>query len=97
MFPNLSEVRLSDVFDVVIVATLIWVSIAWLQNTRARLSLLGIAILGAFYFLAQQFEFQLTTWLLQGFFAVVVLSKKNWLFTRRFLSKCWCGKADQRE
>ena len=73
VFPSFSEVRLSDVLDVVIVATLIWVSIAWLQNTRARLSLLGIAILGAFYFLAQQFEFQLTTWLLQGFFAVVVL------------------------
>ena len=73
MFSSLTEVRLSDVLDVVIVATLIWVGIAWLQNTRARLSLLGIAILGGFYLLAQQFEFQLTSWLLQGFFAVVVL------------------------
>lgn len=73
MFSALNEIRLSDVLDVAIVAALLWVGIAWLQATRARLALLGIAIVGAFYFLAQQFEFQLTTWLLQGFFAVVVL------------------------
>ena len=73
MFPILDEVRLTDVLDVAIVAALLWTGIAWLQATRARLAVLGLAILGAFYFAVQQLDFQLTSLLLQGFFAVVVL------------------------
>lgn len=73
MWVAVSEIRLSDIVDVVIVAALLWTGIAWLQTTRSRIALLGIAILGGFYFIAQQLEFQLTSWLLQGFFAVVVL------------------------
>ena len=69
----MSEIRLSDIVDVVIVAALLWTGIAWLQTTGSRIALLGIAILGGFYLIAQQLEFQLTSWLLQGFFAVVVL------------------------
>ena len=73
MLPNFSEIRLSDIVDVLIVAAMLWTGIVWLQVTRARMALLGIAILGAFYVVVQQLGFQLTTWLLQGFFAVVVL------------------------
>ena len=73
MFPNFSEIRLSDIIDVLIVAAMLWTGIIWLQVTRARMAVVGIAILGAFYVIVQQLGFQLTTWLLQGFFAVVVL------------------------
>jgi len=59
--------------DVLIVAGLFWVGISWLKNTRARLALPGIIILAVLYFLARLFDFQLTTYILQGFFAAFVL------------------------
>lgn len=73
MFPSLSEFGLTDLLDVAIVAALLWTGIAWLQATRARLAVLGLAILGVFYFVVQQLGFHLTSRLLEGFFAVVVL------------------------
>ena len=73
MIPNFSEIRLSDIVDVLIVAAMLWTGIIWLQVTRARMALLGIAILGVFYVVVQQLGFHLTSRLLEGFFAVVVL------------------------
>jgi uncharacterized protein (TIGR00159 family) len=40
---------------------------------HARMALLGLAFLGIFYLLARQFELQLTAWIFQGFFAVLVV------------------------
>ena len=71
--PSLAEIRVSDVIDVAIVSALLWTSIAWLRASRARVALIGLAALGGLYWIVQQLEFQLTSWLLQGFFAVVVL------------------------
>ncbi len=71
--PFLAELRLSDVVDMAIVAGLLWVGIAWLRNSRARLALVGLAALGALYLSARGFDLRLTTWLLQGFFAVGAL------------------------
>ncbi len=68
--PFLAELRLSDVVDMTIVAGLLWVGITWLRHSRARLALVGLAALGALYLSARGFDLRLTTWLLQGFFAV---------------------------
>jgi len=65
--------HLSTLGDILIVAGLFWVGISWLKNTRARLALPGIVILGGLYFLARLLDFQLTTYILQGFFAAFVL------------------------
>ncbi len=73
MFPTLAEIRFSDVVDVAIVAALLFMGIRWLRAARARIALLGLGLVGALYGIVQQLQFQLTTWLLQGFFAVVVL------------------------
>jgi diadenylate cyclase len=73
VLPTLAEIRVTDVIDVAIVSALLWTSIAWLRASRARVALLGLALLGALYWVVQQLHFQLTSWLLQGFFAVVVL------------------------
>lgn len=37
------------------------------------MALLGLAFLGIFYLVAQQFKLQLTAWIFQGFFAVLVI------------------------
>jgi uncharacterized protein (TIGR00159 family) len=71
--PFLAELELSDAVDMAIVAGLLWVGIAWLRNSRARLALVGLAALGALYLSARGFDLRLTTWLLQGFFAVGAL------------------------
>ncbi len=56
-----------------IVAALLWFGIAWLRNTRARLALPGILIIGGLFFIAKLLRLQLTIWIFQGFFAVFVL------------------------
>ena len=71
--PTLGEMRLVDLLDILFVATLIWLAIAWFRNSRARLALLGLAALAALFGLAQTLQLQLTTLVLQGFFAVVAV------------------------
>ena len=71
--PTLGEMRLVDLLDILFVATLIWLAIAWFRNSRARLALLGLAALAALFGLAQALQLQLTTLVLQGFFAVVAI------------------------
>lgn len=68
--PFLAELVLSDAVDMAIVAGLLWVGIAWLRHSRARLALVGLSALGVLYIAARNFDLRLTTWLLQGFFAV---------------------------
>ncbi len=73
MLPTLAELRFSDLVDMAIVATLIFVLIVWFRASRARLALMGLAALGSLYGVARGLDLQLTTWLLQGFFAVAAL------------------------
>ena len=71
--PTWGEMRLVDLLDILFVATLIWLAIAWFRNARARLALLGLAALAVLFGLAQALQLQLTTLVLQGFFAVVAV------------------------
>ncbi|MDY7096102.1 MAG: hypothetical protein SX243_24270, partial [Acidobacteriota bacterium] len=68
--PNL---RWNDLADMVLVSLLLWISFVWLRRSRARLALVGIGFLAALYLLARRLELQLTTWILQGFFAALVI------------------------
>lgn len=66
-------IRLTDLVDIAVVAVLIAVAIGWLRRTRARMALFGLGILGAVYVTARFVGLQLTAWILQGFFAVLVI------------------------
>lgn len=68
-----ADIRLSDLFDIAIVAALLWLALAWFRTARARMALLGLAALAGLFLVARGFDLQLTTWLLQGFFAVATL------------------------
>lgn len=70
---TLAELRLSDLVDIAIVATLVWVGIVWLKASRARMGVLGLSAIAALFLLARGLDLQLTTLLLQGFFAVAAL------------------------
>ncbi|UCE85770.1 MAG: hypothetical protein JSU66_15810 [Deltaproteobacteria bacterium] len=65
--------RLTDVLDVSLVALILWAGIVWLRHTRARLALIGVMIVAAVYLAARRLDLELTAWILQGFFAVLVL------------------------
>ena len=69
----LAEMQLSDLIDIAVVSGLLWVAMVWLRNSRARLALLGAAMLGGVYLVAAQLRLDLTARILQGFFAVSVL------------------------
>ena len=72
MHPPLLHIAPTDLVDIAVVALLLWGLVVWTR--RARMALLGLAFLGVFYHLiAQQFKLQLTTWILQGFFAALVV------------------------
>jgi diadenylate cyclase len=68
-----SSISLSEVIDVILVATLLYTGIVWAQRTRAAFVVRGIAILGAVYLLARQLDFQMTAWIFQAFFAVFLV------------------------
>ena len=67
------SLRFADVADLLVVAVLFWIGIAWLRATRARLALVGLVIVGAVYLIARQVGMPLTAWILQSFVAVSVL------------------------
>jgi diadenylate cyclase len=70
---RLPTLHWTDLVDVALVSLAAWAALAWLRRTRARAALAGLAILGAVYFVARQLKLELTAWILQGFFAVLVL------------------------
>jgi uncharacterized protein (TIGR00159 family) len=73
MFNPFSEIGFTDVLDIGFLSALLYAVIVWLKRTRASFVLLGILILGAVYVLARQFGLQLTAWIFQGFFAILVI------------------------
>lgn len=70
---TLNGFRLVDVVDIVIVAALCWVLVAWVREARARVALGGIAAVASLYWVAQWLDLRLTTTLMQGFIAVAAL------------------------
>jgi len=73
MLHSLSEIGFTDAVDVGVVGLLLWALIAWSRRMQANLALIGLAFLGLLYLIALQLELQLTAWIFQGFFAILVI------------------------
>ena len=69
----LLDIAPTDLIDIAVVGLLLWGLVIWTRRVHARMALIGLAFLGGFYLLARQFELQLTAWIFQGFFAVLVV------------------------
>jgi uncharacterized protein (TIGR00159 family) len=67
------EIRLVDVVDVLLVATIVYTGLVWIRRTQAWLVAAGMLILAVVYVGARAFELQLTAWIFQGFFAIFVV------------------------
>jgi uncharacterized protein (TIGR00159 family) len=67
------EAPWSELLDVIVVALLAYGALITLRGARAHLALVGMAILGAVYLLAQQLGLVLTASIFQAFFAVFLI------------------------
>src|SRR5262245_54015722 len=70
---QVGELHLADVLDIALVTTFFYSIVVLLRRTQARLMAVGILILGGLYIAAIGLDLRLTTWLLQGFFAVFLI------------------------
>jgi len=66
--------RAADLLDIFIIFALIYVVLVWFKRTASRFVLIGISILGLIYILARFFGLYLTVFILQGFFAILVIA-----------------------
>jgi uncharacterized protein (TIGR00159 family) len=62
-----------DGVDIALVSTLVYTAIVLVRRTRAAFVAIGILMLGALYIAARALDLRLTAWLLQGFFAVLLI------------------------
>lgn len=70
---ELPQIHWTDGLDVTLVAVLIWTAFSWLRRARSRFALVGVLFVSGIYLAARQLGLQLTVWILQGFFAVLVI------------------------
>jgi diadenylate cyclase len=68
-----TSITLGEVADIIFVAILLYTAIVWAQRTRAVFVVRGILILGAIFLIARYLDLQMTAWVFQGFFAVLVI------------------------
>jgi len=66
--------RIQDVLDILIIAFLIYVILIWFKKTASRFVFAGIVLLSIIYVLARVFQLYLTSMLLQGFFAILLIA-----------------------
>lgn len=68
----LRGIRIQDIFDIAIIAVMIFVLLTWFKDRASRFVLVGIGLLGFVYLIARFFQLYLTTIALQGFFAILL-------------------------
>ncbi|NVM21245.1 MAG: DNA integrity scanning protein DisA nucleotide-binding domain protein [Desulfobacterales bacterium] len=70
----LDSIRIQDFFDIAIISIMIYGLLIWFKETASRFVLVGIGLLGAVYILSRFFQLYLTAVVLQGFFAILLVT-----------------------
>jgi len=70
----INNFRISDFFDIAVITILSYVILVWFKKTASRFVLLGIIILTVIYTLSRIFHMYLTEYVLQGFFAILLIA-----------------------
>jgi len=73
-FDFFREIGISGFFDIAFMSLLIYSVLIWFKKTKATFILTGIIIIGIVYLLARIFNLVLTTFVLQAFFAVILVA-----------------------
>jgi diadenylate cyclase len=68
-----SSFYLTDLLDLIIIATFTYIAILFLKQTRSLAAFVGILVLGIIYILARSFHLYITALILQSFFSIFVI------------------------
>lgn len=71
---SLGSFGLLDAIDVGVVALGIYVAVGWLRRSQAALVGIGVVLIGVLYAAARGIGLALTSWALEGFFAVLAIA-----------------------
>lgn len=74
LWTTFKTLRVADAADIVVVACLLYLVLLWFKRTKAAFVARGIIIFALVYVVAQQAGMYLTTWMFQGFFAIIVIA-----------------------
>ncbi len=69
-----NTIRIPDLLDITIIAIFSYIILVWFKKTASRFVLIGIFILAAIYAIARIFHLYITEYVLQGFFAILVIA-----------------------
>lgn len=70
----ITEVGVWGFIDMGVMSVLLYAVLVWFKRTKSLFVLVGILMMSGLYFLAQLFNMQLTTAVLNGFFAVILVA-----------------------
>jgi diadenylate cyclase len=70
----LKAIALADVFDIALVATLVYALLVWFKKTKTAFVAMGLLLLALVYTVARIMGMYMTVWLFQGFFAVLIIA-----------------------
>jgi len=73
-FNSLREIGLSGLIDIALMSLFIYALLVFFKRTKAGFVMTGILILSAIYLLARLFNLFLVSFVLQGFFAVILVA-----------------------
>jgi uncharacterized protein (TIGR00159 family) len=68
------EVGPSGTLDILLLATAVYLGLAWLRRSRATAAFRGVLVLAAVYLLARQLNLALTAWALEAFFLLLLVA-----------------------
>ena len=74
LFQLVNTIRISDLLDIAIIAIFSYIVLVWFKKTASRFVLIGIFILAVIYAVARIFHLYITEYVLQGFFAILVIA-----------------------
>jgi len=72
-FNFLKEIGIADFIDILFMSLVIYSVLIWFKKTKAAFVLTGIIIMAGVYLVAREFDLTLTSSVLQGFFAVILI------------------------
>ncbi len=74
LFQLVNTIRISDLLDIAIITIFSYIVLVWFKKTASRFVLIGIFILAVIYAIARIFHLYITEYVLQGFFAILVIA-----------------------
>jgi uncharacterized protein (TIGR00159 family) len=74
ILPPIKKVDPTDLMDMALVGVFVYGTLIWFKRAKTAFVAMGLLVLAAVYVFARAAGLYLTTWILQGFFAVLIIA-----------------------